>query len=148
MEAFALLGGFVLAAALGGCMICRLPAFKGQAPQKAAPAENLHIAVANAWVLPFAAAALRDIHNHYPQACCSIILGDEEEILQLLSAGLAEVAIVSDTETPDAAVLQHMEQGCVAACAFHANAQRQTVFWICSMPSAAQFVKRLCRQTP
>lgn len=97
MKELILLGGFAAIAVFGYYIMSRLDDFLN-AVQKGNERQDemsyLSIATSSLDAVPEILCILKDISGRYPEIRCSVLIGQEEEVVQALDAGRADVAIL------------------------------------------------------
>lgn len=99
MEDIVLLGGFIAIAIFGYYIMGKLDDFLEDVRKQNeshAQAFQLNIAASTINVIPSVTNALNDIRDQYPEAKCSLVVGEEQEVIRSFDCGKVDVAIVSD----------------------------------------------------
>lgn len=97
MEEFILLGGFAAIAVFGYYIMSRLDDFLNAVQKETERQEEtpyLSIATSSLGAVPEVLHILEEISRRYPEVRCSISIGQEEEVVQALQAGSADVAVL------------------------------------------------------
>ncbi len=97
MEEFILLGGFAAIAVFGYYIMSRLDDFLNAVQKETERQEEtpyLSIATSSLDAVPEVLHILEEISHRYPEVRCSISIGQEEEVVQALQAGSADVAVL------------------------------------------------------
>lgn len=97
MKALILLGGLAAIAAFGYYIMSRLDGFLNAVEKETERQEEpayLSVALSSLDAVPEVLHILEEISRRYPQVRCSISIGQEEEVVQALDAGRADVAVL------------------------------------------------------
>lgn len=97
MKEFILLGGFAAIAIFGYYIMSRLDDFLNAAQKENERQEEtpyLSIATSSLDAVPEVLHILEEISRRYPEVRCSVSVGQEEEVVQALDAGRADVAVL------------------------------------------------------
>ena len=111
MEGLVLLGGFLGFGLFGYYVVSRLDTFlealrAGQVPDRREERYHLNVATSSPCAVPVVLGTLRDMEERYPHLRCTLSVGEENELLQALSAGTVDIVIVSAEAVHDDSVRQ------------------------------------------
>lgn len=97
METFVLLGGFAAIAVFGYSVMSRLDDFLNAVQKEnERQDERLHLNIATSSLdaVPKVLHVLKSISGHYPDVRFSVSVGKEEDVMQALDTGSADVAVL------------------------------------------------------
>lgn len=162
MKELILLGGLAAIAAFGYYIMSRLDDFLNAVQKETERQEEpayLSVAISSLDAVPEVLRVLKDISGRYPDVRCRVSIGQEEEVVQALHTGSADVAVlpaeaVSDIQAqwecisldPQSLFLDH---GMVEMQSIQKAPQLQKILWkndhACFWVS--EFLHRLCGQS-
>lgn len=97
MKALLLLGGLAAIAAFGYYIMSRLDGFLNAVEKETERQEEpayLSVALSSLDAVPEALHILEEISRRYPEVRCSLSIGQEEEVVQALNTGRADVEVL------------------------------------------------------
>lgn len=164
MEALVLVGGFLAFAALGYYAISKLGDFLDNNQvyidaeyNQQEKQDCLNIATADVWSMQIGFKVLKDIKKQHPHLHCTVLMGEEPELLHALRAGNVDVVIIHSNVENNEEVRQRkvilqtqpfINEDGVKITSVHAAMQDQFVVWKNQdhRSFTMEFVERLCGQ--
>ena len=160
MREIAMLGGFLLAAAVLFCLISRLGLFLKKledSPASQKKQDCLRVAISNPCTISSIAEAMEKIKGKHPGAAYTLSMGREQEVLQSFDQGMADVAVVSaEAEERDGRQFQkatiglrpvHLgDSGLLLQPICMGYQNQKVLFQENGRPIAVEFVQQLCKQ--
>ncbi len=161
MEELVLVGGFFAIAAFGYYVMTRLDPFLEKiraGGQKLERTHCLKIATSDPHMIPIISRILGDMSDRYSVVPYTLLVGQEQEILQYFDSGSADVAIVSPDVESDSLVHREpsgpgilpVDRREAELKSIDIGMKHQKVLWNNSGSEALvlEFVQQLCAQKP